>query len=173
VDEQAGERRFTSAKFKPADERQRSETGAGRIVSVRMRPLTLPERGGDTPTVSLTALLTDHGPEVERITITTLEDYTTEISPTASPGIRHSPARPSGPPSPAGSETAGRRRHHQHRPLRLSAPRRHSRHSRHPPRSARRLRETLARNRPTVRKTQQRPHERPSTRNTVVFLHST
>ena len=34
-----------------------SHSGAGRITSMRMRPLTLPERGVEVPTVSLAALL--------------------------------------------------------------------------------------------------------------------
>jgi hypothetical protein len=33
-----------------------SHSGAGRITTVRMRPLTLPERGASTPTVSLASL---------------------------------------------------------------------------------------------------------------------
>ena len=42
-----------------------THTGAGRIVSVRMRPLALAERGLCTPTVSLTQLLNGTRPAVE------------------------------------------------------------------------------------------------------------
>jgi len=71
---------------------QGTHSGAGRIVSMRMRPLTLPERGITTPTVSLGALL-----EGER-TITgrselTLPDYVAEIAAGGFPGLRNSPPR--------------------------------------------------------------------------------
>ncbi|MHB8506258.1 MAG: ATP-binding protein, partial [Acidimicrobiales bacterium] len=70
-----------------------THTGAGRIVTVRMRPLTLPERGTDTPTVSLAALLAGDRPTVAGATAVTLEDYTTEILAGGFPGIRHPAGR--------------------------------------------------------------------------------
>ncbi len=68
-------------------------TGAGRIVTLRMRPLTLPERGVETPAVSLAALLNGEHPDVEGATAVTLEDYTTEILAGGFPGIRHPSGR--------------------------------------------------------------------------------
>ncbi|MHB1553019.1 MAG: ATP-binding protein [Acidimicrobiales bacterium] len=70
-----------------------THTGAGRVVTLRMRPLTLPERGVDTPVVSLAALLVGDRPDVEGATTVTLEDYTAEILAGGFPGIRHSTAR--------------------------------------------------------------------------------
>ena len=70
-----------------------THTGAGRIVTLRMRPLTLPERGVDTPAVSLAALLGGDRPDVEGATTVTLEDYTTEILAGGFPGIRHPSGR--------------------------------------------------------------------------------
>ena len=54
-------------------------SGAGRIVSLRMRPMTLFERGVDTPTVSLRSLLTGKKPPVSGTTRVTLTDYVGEI----------------------------------------------------------------------------------------------
>lgn len=66
-----------------------THTGAGRIVTLRMRPLTLPERGVEAPAVSLAALLDGEHPDVEGATTVALEDYTTEILAGGFPGIRH------------------------------------------------------------------------------------
>lgn len=64
-------------------------SGAGRIVPIRMRPLTLPERGVEIPTVSLAALLAgDRGP-LSGSTQVTLEDYTEEILAGGFPGMRY------------------------------------------------------------------------------------
>lgn len=70
-----------------------THTGAGRVVTLRMRPLTLPERGVDTPVVSIAALLVGDRPDIEGATTVTLEDYTAEILASGFPGIRHSTAR--------------------------------------------------------------------------------
>jgi predicted AAA+ superfamily ATPase len=70
-----------------------THTGAGRIVTVRMRPLTLHERCVDTPTVSLAALLAGDRPDVDGATAITLEDYTAEILAGGFPGIRHPSGR--------------------------------------------------------------------------------
>jgi predicted AAA+ superfamily ATPase len=58
---------------------QPAHSGAGRIVSLRMRPLTLAERGVDTPTVSLRALLIGSKPALSGTTRVTLTDYVGEI----------------------------------------------------------------------------------------------
>lgn len=70
-----------------------THTGAGRIVRVRMRPLALAERGGETPTVSLGDLLAARRPPVEGRTETDLAAYVGEILVSGFPGIRRLPAR--------------------------------------------------------------------------------
>ena len=65
-----------------------THSGAARIVSVRMRPLALAERGVVTPTVSLQALLTGEKATVEGHTDCRLEDYTGEILASGFPGLR-------------------------------------------------------------------------------------
>lgn len=67
-------------------------SGAGRIVPVRMRPLSLAERGIETPTVSLAALL-DGGSELSGTTDVRLADYVEEITASGFPAIRTLPAR--------------------------------------------------------------------------------
>lgn len=64
-----------------------SHPGAGRIVSLRMRPLSLVERGLQKPTVSLKGLLAG-GADVKGTTGVTLADYTREIVTTGYPAIR-------------------------------------------------------------------------------------
>lgn len=70
-----------------------AHSGAGRIVPIRMRPLTLPERGFDSPTVSLADLLSGSHPKLSGITDATLVDYTNEILAGGFPGMRHGSAR--------------------------------------------------------------------------------
>jgi predicted AAA+ superfamily ATPase len=68
-------------------------TGAGRIVALRMRPLSLAERRPDTATVSLRALL---GGERRPVTGTSplgLAEYTEELFTSGFPGLRDLPAR--------------------------------------------------------------------------------
>ncbi|GBC87144.1 hypothetical protein HRbin12_01146 [bacterium HR12] len=65
-----------------------SHTGAGRIVSLRMRPLSLVERVDDPPTVSLKALLTGERAPVSGTTSLTLIDYAEEILRSGFPGVR-------------------------------------------------------------------------------------
>lgn len=70
-----------------------THSGAGRIVPIRMRPLTLTERGVDTPTVSMRTLLNGARPELTGTTEVNLEDYTTEILAGGFPGMRLPNAR--------------------------------------------------------------------------------
>jgi len=63
-------------------------SGAGRIVSLRMRPLTLAERSLAVPTVSLAAMLAGKVPDVGGSTTVTLSDYVEEIVASGLPGIR-------------------------------------------------------------------------------------
>lgn len=65
-----------------------THSGAARIVSVRMRPLTLPERGLAEPTVALADLLTGEHPNVRGNSGLTLRDYTREIAASGLPGLR-------------------------------------------------------------------------------------
>ena len=65
-----------------------THSGAGRIVSVRMRPMSLAERGVGTPTVSLGELLTGHRPALSGHTDITLETYADEILASGFPGLR-------------------------------------------------------------------------------------
>lgn len=63
-------------------------SGAGRIVQVRMRPLALAERGLETPTVSLRALLSGTRPDIGGSTQFALADYAREIVSSGFPAIR-------------------------------------------------------------------------------------
>jgi predicted AAA+ superfamily ATPase len=63
-------------------------SGAGRIPVVRLRPLTLAERGVGAPTVSLARLLAGERPALEGETEVTLEDYVDEILASGFPAIR-------------------------------------------------------------------------------------
>lgn len=67
-------------------------SGAGRIVVVRMRPLTLAERG-TTPAVSLAALLTGERPDLSGETTFGLAKYVEEILRGGFPGFRAGPER--------------------------------------------------------------------------------
>ena len=65
-----------------------THSGAGRIVRLRMRPMTLAERGVATPTVSLRELLTGSRPQVDGETTVDLAEYTEEILRSGFPAIR-------------------------------------------------------------------------------------
>jgi len=80
-------------------QRPATHSGAGRIVSLRMRPLTLPERHLQSPTVSLAALLrgTQSGGRVHisGATSVNLQTYAEQIAAGGFPGIRASSGRAS------------------------------------------------------------------------------
>jgi predicted AAA+ superfamily ATPase len=65
-----------------------AHTGAGRIITLRMRPLTLSERRTDTPTVSLRGLLSGERPAIEGQTDVGLEAYAREIVCSGFPATR-------------------------------------------------------------------------------------
>ena len=65
-----------------------THSGAGRIVAVRMRPMTLSERGVCRPSVSLRDLLTGSRPGIAGECPLTLADYTQEIVASGFPGLR-------------------------------------------------------------------------------------
>jgi predicted AAA+ superfamily ATPase len=68
-------------------------TGAGRIVAMRMRPLSLAERWPDVSTVSLSELLGGGQPPVAGVSPLGLEDYTEELFKSGFPGLRDLPVR--------------------------------------------------------------------------------
>lgn len=70
-------------------EQQPTHTGAGRISTVRMRPLSYAERGIEVPTVSLGAMLAGQRPDLAGTTGVTLTGYVQEILSSGFPGIRH------------------------------------------------------------------------------------
>lgn len=76
-----------------APTRAPTHSGAGRIVTVRMRPLTLVERGLVSPTVSLAELLTGSRPPVGGASPLTLTDYAREIVSSGLPGLRKTTGR--------------------------------------------------------------------------------
>lgn len=65
-----------------------THSGAGRIVSLRMRPLTLAEREIGTPTVSLARLLNGVQGPIEGATTVDLEQYVEQIIMGGFPGMR-------------------------------------------------------------------------------------
>ena len=70
-----------------------AHSGAGRIVRVRMRPMTLAERGVATPTVSLAELFDGGRERLDGETDVRLETYVEEILNSGFPGLRHLPPR--------------------------------------------------------------------------------
>src|SRR5262249_31033858 len=66
---------------------------AGRIVPMRMRPMSLAERGLPAPAVGLGDLLAGRHPAVEGATDLSLSDYAEEIVRSGFPGIRDLPVR--------------------------------------------------------------------------------
>ncbi len=74
----------------------RVHTGAGRIVSLTMRPLAFTERGLQPATVSVRDVLEGARPEITGETDVTLPDYVDEILRSGFPGIREIPDRARG-----------------------------------------------------------------------------
>ena len=65
-----------------------THSGAGRIVTLRMRPLSFFERQRQKPTVSLAALLGGGRPAIEGTSSIALRDYVEEIVRSGFPGLR-------------------------------------------------------------------------------------
>jgi predicted AAA+ superfamily ATPase len=65
-----------------------THSGAGRILSLRLRPMGLHERGLTTPTVSLSSLLAGSADAIAGDTSFTLRDYADAIVDSGFPGIR-------------------------------------------------------------------------------------
>ena len=70
-----------------------THSGAGRIVRVRMRPLTIMERTRSEPMVSLSVLLQGERSPLTGSTTVSLEEYVEEICASGFPGLRGLPAR--------------------------------------------------------------------------------
>jgi predicted AAA+ superfamily ATPase len=70
-----------------------THSGAGRIVTLRMRPMSLSERGIAAPTVSLRTLLSGDRVEIDGTTDVGLDTYVEEILQSGFPGIRTLSAR--------------------------------------------------------------------------------
>lgn len=68
-------------------------TGAGRIIALRMRPLSLAERWPDTATVSLGDLLSGERRPVAGVSPFGLADYVDEMFRSGFPGLRDLPGR--------------------------------------------------------------------------------
>lgn len=85
VDDDPSGRRFLLTGSAPTTS---AHSGAARITTVRMRPLTLSERTGVTQGVSVGALLRGEAQVGGRCTLT-LRDYTDEIVRGGFPGMRH------------------------------------------------------------------------------------
>jgi predicted AAA+ superfamily ATPase len=68
-------------------------TGAGRIVALRMRPLSLAERWPGGATVSLRELLDGGRPPIAGVSSFGLADYTEEMFKSGFPGLRELPER--------------------------------------------------------------------------------
>ncbi len=65
-----------------------AHSGAGRIIAMQMRPLSLCERSPADPTVSLADLLSGNRPRIEGATSVGVEKYADEIVRSGFPGIR-------------------------------------------------------------------------------------
>ena len=70
-----------------------THSGAGRIVALRMRPMSLFERGVSRPTVSVAALLSGQRPTIDGQTDVSLPHYVDEIVMSGFPGVRSLSAR--------------------------------------------------------------------------------
>ncbi|WP_172172687.1 DUF4143 domain-containing protein [Brevibacterium sp. CT2-23B] len=70
-----------------------THSGAGRILSLRMRPMGVHERGLTTPTVSLAQLLSGQATSVDGTTTLQLTDYAEAIVSSGFPGIMNRPLR--------------------------------------------------------------------------------
>ena len=90
-DDPTGSRFLLTGSAAPAE--APTHTGAGRIITVRMRPMSLAERGLQTPTVSLGELLAGGRPDLGGATQVGVEQYAEEITRSGFPGLRVQPTR--------------------------------------------------------------------------------
>ena len=90
-DDPTGSRFLLTGSAAPAE--APTHTGAGRIITVRMRPMSLAERGLETPTVSLGGMLAGGRPDLGGATQIGVEQYAEEITRSGFPGLRVQPSR--------------------------------------------------------------------------------
>ena len=90
-DDPTGSRFLLTGSAAPAE--APTHTGAGRIITVRMRPMSLAERGLDTPTVGLSELLIGGRTDLGGGTHIGVEQYAEEITRSGFPGLRVQPSR--------------------------------------------------------------------------------
>jgi len=88
VDQGAQPGQFILAGSAAPNPKAKPHSGAGRIVRLVMRPMSLPERDVETPSVSLRALLEGTVPEVGGSTSLTVTNYAEEVLSSGFPGIR-------------------------------------------------------------------------------------
>lgn len=93
VDRDPSGGRFILTGSAGAADEARIHSGAGRIVSHLMRPLSLAERGLAAPTVSLSGLLRGSQRVLEGASPLDVADYAGEIARSGFPGIRNLPER--------------------------------------------------------------------------------
>ena len=93
VDEDSTGGRFLLAGSAGVSPGVQIHSGAGRIVRLTIRPLSLAERGVATPTVSLAELLSGTRPTIHGRSHVGLTSYTDEILASGFPGIRGLPER--------------------------------------------------------------------------------
>lgn len=91
-DDPAGGRFLLAGSASPYHEAPQ-HSGAGRIGRLRMRPMTLEERGVTQPTVHLASLVRGGRPEVSGQCALTLADYVEEVVASGFPAIRTLPDR--------------------------------------------------------------------------------
>lgn len=70
-----------------------THSGAGRILSLRMRPMSLPERGVTVPTVSFGSLLRGDAGALTGVTEWVAADYLEAVERSGLPGLTDAPAR--------------------------------------------------------------------------------
>ena len=87
VDDQAPPGSFLLTGSATPASSQGTHTGAGRILSLRMRPMALYEREDATPSVSLRKLLQGEGADIDGTTEFGLADYMEAIEASGFPGI--------------------------------------------------------------------------------------
>ncbi|WP_317982630.1 ATP-binding protein [Nesterenkonia ebinurensis] len=93
VDNGAGPGRFLLAGSATPRPGSGTHSGAGRILSMRMRPMGLHERGLNNPTVSLGAILAGEQPEVSGATDFSIRDYYHAIVSSGFPAVHNKSPR--------------------------------------------------------------------------------
>lgn len=93
VDAGAAPGRYLLTGSATPDDAAGTHTGAGRILSLRMRPMGLHERGVVTPSVSLSTLLNGARQDIAGSSAFALGDYADAIVTSGYPGIMNAPDR--------------------------------------------------------------------------------